>query len=137
LLPDILVIDREGPAFFYVLVQGLEALPFVLRVFRSSDEFLHGFHVEKLMNVVVVSEEIRWDFPSPFELAVFSNHSLDFFHESVFGVVTTDFGGSVVGVLKLLRLCELDNPRGDCNGAVRSRLIEANFQKDAVLEAGD
>ena len=89
------------------------------------------------MNVVVVSEEIRWDFPRPFELAVFSNHSLDLFHESVFGVVAGDVEGSVVGVLKLLGLCELDDPGRNRNRAVRSRLIEANFQKNSVLETSD
>jgi hypothetical protein len=82
-----------------------------------------------------VSEEIRRDFPGPFELAVFSNHSLDLFHESVFGVVAGDVGGSVVGVLKFLGLCELDDPGRNRNRAVRSRLIEANFQKNSILEA--
>ncbi len=62
------------------------------------------------------------------------NRSLDLFYESVFGVVTTDIGGSVVGVLKLLGLCELGDPGRNRNRAVRSRLIEANFQKNSILE---
>ena len=99
----------------------------MLQVFRGSDEFLHGFHVEKLVDVVVVSEEIRWDFPRHFELAVFSNHSLDLFHESVFGVIAGDVEGSVVRVLKFLSIGELDDPRRDCDGAVRGRLIESDF----------
>lgn len=62
------------------------------------------------MNVVVVSEEIRGDFPCPFELAVFSNHCLDLFYESEFGVVAEDVEGPVVCVLKLLRLRKLYDP---------------------------
>ena len=89
------------------------------------------------MNVVVVSEEIRWDFPRHFELAVFSNHSLDLFHESVFGVIAGDVEGSVVRVLKFLGIGELDDPGRNRNGAVRSRLIEANFQKNSILETSD
>ena len=119
------------------MIQRFEALFLVLQVFRGSDEFLHGFHVEKLMNVVVVPEEIRGNFPRPFELAVFSNHSLDLFHESVFGVIAGDVEGSVVRVLKLLGLCELDDPGRNRNGAVRSRLIEADFQENSILETSD
>ena len=89
------------------------------------------------MDVVIVSEEIRWDFPSLFELAVSSNQSLGLFHESIFWVVAVDVGDSVVGVLKLLGLCELDDPGRNRNRAVRSRLIEANFQKNSILEASD
>jgi hypothetical protein len=89
------------------------------------------------MNVVIVSEEIRWDFPRHFELAVFSNHSLDLFHESVFGLVAGDVEGSVVGVLKLLGLGELDDPGRNRNRVVRSRLIEANFQKNSIFETSD
>ena len=96
------------------MIQRLEALLFVLQIFGSPDEFLHRFHIEKLMNVVVVSEEIRGNFPRPFELAVFSNHGLDLFHESVFRVVAREVEGSV-----------------------RSRLIEADLQKDSVLETSD
>jgi hypothetical protein len=110
---------------------------FLCSEYWSSYECLHGIHVEKLMNVVVVSEEIRWEFPSSFELAVFSNHSLHLFHESVFGVIAVDVEGSVVLILKFSSIGELDNPRGDCNGAVRSRLIEANFQKNSILETRD
>ena len=128
---------RERSAFCYVVVQRFEALFLVLQVLRGSDEFLHGFHVEKLMNVVVVSEEIRGDFPRPLELAVFSNHSLDLFHESVFGVVAGDVEGPVVRVLKLLGLCELDDPGRNRNRAVRSRLIEADFQENSILETSD
>ena len=84
------VFNREGSALCNVLVQRLETLLFVGQVFRSSDELLHGSDVEKLVDIVIVSEEIRWDFPRPFELAVFSNHSLDLFHESVFGVIAGD-----------------------------------------------
>ena len=105
-----LVFDCERSTLCYVVIQRFEALFFVLQVFRGSDEFLHRFHIEKLMNVVVVPEEIRGDFPCPLELAVFSNHSLDLFDESVFGVVAKDLEGSVVGVLKFLVLCELDDP---------------------------
>jgi hypothetical protein len=97
------------------------------QVFRSPDEFLDCFDVEKLVDVVVMPEEIRWDVPGQFELTVFSNHSLDLFHESVFGVIAGDVEGAVVRVLKFLSIGELDDPRGDCNGAVWSRLIESNF----------
>jgi hypothetical protein len=137
LLADVFVLKREDSALCNVLIQGLESFSFVLQVFWGTNEFLHGIHVEKLMNIVVVSEEIRWDSPRPFELAVFSNHSLDLFHESVFGVVAEDAGGSVVGVLKLLGLCELDDPGRNRNRPVRSRLIEANFQKNSILETSD
>jgi hypothetical protein len=109
----------------------------VLQVFRGSDEFLHSFHVEELMNVVVVPEEICGDFPGHLELAVFSNHSLHLFYESVFGVVAGDVEGSVVGVLKLFCLCKLYDPGKNRNRAVRSRLIETNFQENSILEAGD
>ena len=87
------------------------------------------------MDIVVMPEEIRRDFPRQFELAVFSNHSLDLFHESVFGVVAGDVERSVVGVLKFLGLCELDDPGRNRNRVVRSRLIKANFQKNSILEA--
>ena len=43
-------------------------------------DLMGSFDVEKLVDVVVVSEEIRWGFPRHFELAVFSNYSLDLFH---------------------------------------------------------
>jgi hypothetical protein len=137
LFADCLIVDGKCTALCNILIQRFEALLLVLQVFWGTYEFLHGLHVEKLMNVVVVSEEIRWDFPRPFELAVFSNHSLDLFHESVFGVVTTDIGSSVVGVLKLLGLCELGDPGGNGNRAVRSRLIEASLQKNSILETSD
>ena len=68
------------------------------QVFRCPDEFLHGFDIEELMDIVVMPEEIRRDFPRQFELAVFSNHSLDLFHESVFRVIAGDVEGSVVRV---------------------------------------
>ncbi len=138
LFADCLIVDgKTAPLFATSLIQRFEALLFVLQVFWGTNEFLHGLHVEKLMNVVVVSQEIRWEFPRPFELAVFSNHSLDLFHESVFGVVTTDFGGSVVGVLKFLSIGELDDPGRNRNSPVRSRLIEANLQKNSILETSD
>ena len=90
LLADVFVFNGEGSAFCYVLVQRLETLLFVLQVFQGPDEFLHCFYVKKLVDIIVVSEEIRWDFPGSFELAIFSNHSLDLFHESVFGVIAGD-----------------------------------------------
>jgi hypothetical protein len=89
------------------------------------------------MNIVVVPEEIRGDFPSPLELAVFSNHSLNLFHERVFGVVAGDAEGSVVGVLKLLGVCEPYDPGRNRNSAVGSRLIKPDFQEYPVFEAGD
>ena len=127
----------ERSTLCYVVIQRFEALFLVLQIFRGPDEFLHPFHVEKLVDVVVVSEEIRWEFPRHFELAVFSNHSLDLFHERVFGVIAGDGKGSVVRVLKFLSIGELEDPRGDCDGSIRSRLIEANFQKNSILEASD
>ena len=99
----------------------------MLQIFWGSDELLHGFHIEKLMDVVVVSQEISWHFPGTFELAVLSNHGLDLFHESVFRVVARNFESSIVCVLKLLDFGEMDNPRRDCNGAVRGRLIKTDF----------
>ena len=110
MLADIFVFEGKRSTFRYVVIQRLEALLFVLQILRGPDEFLHCVHVEKLMDVVVVSQEIRWDFSRCFELAVFSNHGLDLFHESVFRVVAREVEGSVVGVLKLLGLCELDDP---------------------------
>ena len=89
------------------------------------------------MDVVVVSEEIRWELPRHFELAVFSDHRLYLLNKRVFGVIARDVEGSVVGVLKLLGLCELDDPGRNRNRAVGSGLIEANFQKNSVLEASD
>ena len=127
MLPNILVFDREGSTFCYVVIQRLEPLLLVLQVFWGPDEFLHGFDVKKLVDVVVMSEEIRWDFPGQFELAVFSNHCLDFFHESVFGVITGDVERSVIRVLKFLRIGKLADPRGDCDGAVRCGLVESDF----------
>jgi hypothetical protein len=55
------------------VIQGFEALFLVLQIFFGPDEILHGFHVEKLVDVVVlpqmrepvavgVPQEIRWDF---------------------------------------------------------------------------
>ena len=64
--------------------------------------------------------------PCHSELAVFSHHSLDLVHESVFGVVAGDVEGSVLDVLKLLGLCELDDPGRNRKRAIGSRLIEAN-----------
>lgn len=119
------------------MVQRFETLLFVGQVFRSPDEFLHGSDVEKLVDIIVVPEEVRWDFPRHFELTVFSNHSLDLFHESVFRVIAGDAEGSVVCVLKFLRVGELDDPRGNCDGAVRGRLIEADFQENSILETSD
>jgi len=87
----------------------------------------HGSDVEKLMNIVIMPEEIRWDFPRQFELAVFSNHSLDLFHESVLGVITGDVERSVVRVLKFLCIGKLADPRGDCDTAVRCGLVESDF----------
>ena len=84
-----------------------------------------------------MSEEVRWGFPRHFELAVFSNHSLDLFHESVFGVIAGDVEGSVVRVLKFLSIGELDDPRGDCDGSVRGGLIESDFQENSILETSD
>ena len=72
----------NAPLFATFWSKDLKRFFLCAKVFRSSDEFLHGIHVEKLMNVVVVSEEIRWDFPRPFELAVFSDHRLDLFNET-------------------------------------------------------
>jgi len=89
------------------------------------------------MNVVVVPQEIRWDFPRHFELAVFSDHSLDLFHESVFGVITGDVEGPVVRVLKFPSIGKLDDPRGDCDRAVRGGLIESDFQENSILETSD
>jgi len=137
LLADVLVFNREGSAFCHVLVQRLETLLFVLQVFRSSDEFLHCFDIEKLVDIVVVSKEIRWDFPRHFELAVFSNHSLDLFYESVFGVIAGDVEGAVVRVLKFPSIGELYDPRGDCDGAVRGGLIESDLQENSILETSD
>jgi hypothetical protein len=116
------------------VIQRFEALFLVLQVLRGSDEFLHRFHVKELMNVVVVPEEIRGNFPRPFELAVFSNHSLDLFHESVFGVVAVYAGGSAVGVLKLLGSANW-RIRRDCNGAVGA--VWSKPTSEFVLEAGD
>ena len=137
MLADILVFDGERSTLCYVVIQRFEALFLVLQVFWGTNEFLHGIHVEKLVDVVVVSEEIRWELPRHFELAVFSNHSLDLFDESVFGVIAGDGKSSVVRVLKFLSIGELEDPRGDCDGSIRSRLIEANFQKNSILEASD
>ena len=61
LFVDVVVLNGEGPARCDVLVQRLEALLFVRQVFRSPDELLHGFYVKKLIDVVVVSQKIRWD----------------------------------------------------------------------------
>jgi len=127
----------KAPLFSTLWSKDLKRFFVVLRVFWSSYEFLHGIHAEKLMNVVVVSEEIRGDFPRPFELTVFSDHRLYLLNKRVFGVIARDVEGSVVGVLKLLGLCELDDPGRNRNRAVRSRLIEANFQENSILEASD
>jgi len=93
LLANVLVFNRESSALCNVLVQGLETLLLVLQVFRGSNKVLNGFHVEKLMDVVVVSKEIRWDFPRAFELVVFSDDGLDFFDKRVFGVIAGDVEG--------------------------------------------
>ena len=87
------------------------------------------------MDIIVMSEEIRRDFPREFELAVFSNHGLDLFDKCIFGVIAGDIERSVVRVLKFSRIGELVDPSGNCNGAVRSRLVEANFQENSILEA--
>lgn len=89
------------------------------------------------MNVIVVSQEVRREFPGTFELAVFSNYRLYFFDKCVFGVIAKDVESSIVHILKFLRMGELDDPRRDCNGPVRSRLIKADFQKNSILEASD
>ena len=89
------------------------------------------------MNVVVVPQEIRWNFPRHFELAVFSDHSLYLFHESVFGVIAGDVEGALVRVLKFPSIGELDDPRGDCDIAVRGGLIESDLQKNSILEASN
>ena len=119
------------------MIQRLEALLLVLQVFRGPNDFLHGFDVKELVDVVVVSQEIGWDFSSPLELSVLSDYGLDFLDKGVLGAVAEDVEGSVVGVLKLLGLRELDDPGRNRNRAVRSRLIEANFQKNSVLETSD
>src|SRR6266851_1993767 len=110
------------------MIQRFEALLLVLQVFWCPDEFLHGVDVKKLVDVIVVSQEIAWEFSCPLELSVLSDDSLDFFDKRVFGVVTGNFEGPVVRVLKLLGFSELDDPGRNRNSAVRSRLIEANFQ---------
>jgi hypothetical protein len=109
------------------VIQRLEALLLVLQVFRSPDEFLHGFDIKKLVDVVVVSQEIGWDFSRPLELSVLSDYGLDFFDKCVFGVVTGNFEGPVVRVLKLLGFSKLDDPGRNRGGAVRSRLIKTDF----------
>ncbi len=107
---DIFVFDGESSTLGDVQVQRLETLLFVLQVFRGPDEFLYGFYVKKLMDVIVVSQEIGWDFSRPFELSVLSDYGLDFLDECVFGVVTGNFEGPVVRVLKLPGFSELDSP---------------------------
>lgn len=124
---DIFVFDGEGSTLCDVLVQRLESLLFVLQVFRSADEFLNGFHIKKLVDIVVMSQEVRRDFSRPFELRVFSDYGLDLFDKCVFGVVAGDFESSVVRVLKFLSVGELDSPGRGYNGAVRSRLIKTDF----------
>src|SRR5205807_5784751 len=52
------------------------------------------------MDVVVMSEEIPWDFARSFELAVLPDHRLNLFDERIFGVVARNFESSVVCVLK-------------------------------------
>ena len=59
----------------------------MLQVFGSPDEILHGFYVEKLMDIVVVSQEVRRDLSRGSELSVLSDYGLDFFDKGVFGVV--------------------------------------------------
>ena len=77
------------------------------------------------------------EFSRAFELAVFSNYSLHFLDEGVFGVVARDGQRSVIRVLKFLSIGELHDPRRDADRAVRSRLIEANLQKIPILETSD
>ena len=131
------VFDGEGSTFCDVLVQGLEALLLVFQIFRSSDEFLYGFDIKKLVDIVVVSQEIGWDFSRPFELSVFSDDGLDLFHESVFGVVAGDVGGSGCRRIEASWPLRTGRSGGARTSAVRSRLIEANFQKNSILEASD
>ncbi len=74
------------------------------------------------------------------KLQYVDNRALDipcYNHETVFGVVAVNAGGSVVGVVKLLGLCELDDPGRNRNRPVRSRLVEANLQKNSILETSD
>jgi len=89
------------------------------------------------MDIVVMPEEIRRDFPRHFELAVFPDYGLDLFDKRVFRVIAGDFDSSVVYVLKFPGVSELDYPRGDGNRVVRGRLIEADLQKDSILETSD
>ena len=89
------------------------------------------------MDVVVVSQEIGWDFPRAFELAVFSDDRLDFFDKRVFGVVAEDVESSVVCKLKFFGIGELDDPRRDWNGAIRSRLIKTDFEENSIFETGN
>ena len=105
---DVFVVYSESPTLRYVWTQRLEPLLFVLQVFRGSNKFLHGRYIKKLVDVVVVSQEIRWEFPRAFELAVFSDDGLDFFDKRVFGVIAADVGNSVGRILKFLRIGELD-----------------------------
>jgi hypothetical protein len=109
----------------------------VLQVFRGSNEFLYGFYVEKLMDIIVVPQEVRRDLPRSFELPIFSDDGLDFFDKRVFGVVAADVESSVVRILKFLRIGEVDDPRRDCNRAVRGGLIESDFQENSILESSD
>src|SRR5207248_1586255 len=127
LLANVFVFNCKGSAFRNAVIQRLKTLLLMLHVFRGSNEFLNGFYVEQLMNVVVVSQEIRRDFPRAFELAVFSDDGLDFFDKRVFGVIAGDIESSVVRILKFFGIGELDDPRRDWNGAVRSRLIKTDF----------
>src|SRR5579864_7107500 len=109
------------------MIQRLEALLLVLQVFWGTDESLHGFDVKKLVDVIVVSQEIGWELSRPLELSVLSDYGLDFFDKCVFGVVTQNFEGSVVRVLKLLGFGKLDDPGRNRNNAIRSRLIKTDF----------
>src|ERR1022692_110819 len=96
LFADCLIVDGKCTALCNILIQRFETLLFVLRVCWGSDKFLHGFHVEELMNVVVVPQEIRRQFARSFELSVLSDYGLDLFDKCVLGVVTGNFEGSVV-----------------------------------------
>jgi hypothetical protein len=111
------------------VIQRLETLLLVLQVLWGPDEFLHRFDVKKLVDVVVVSQEIGWEFSCPLELSVLSDYGLDLFHESGFEVIAGDVEGSVFRVLEFPSIGELDDPRGDCDGAVRCGLVESDFQR--------
>jgi hypothetical protein len=98
-----------------------------LPVLDAGDEFLHGSYVKKLMDIVVVSQEVRRDLSRRSELSVLSDYGLDFFDKGVFGVVAGNVASLVVCVLKFLGFSELDDLRRDCNSAVRSCLIKTDL----------